>query len=61
MNSTQNRKIEQVTAKTLVIGIDVGNEEHYARAFDNRGYEFSVKPFKFSKFGSRFFRIQGLG
>ena len=31
MNSTQNRKIEQVTAKTLVIGIDVGSEEHYAR------------------------------
>lgn len=48
MNSTQNRKIAQVTAKTLVIGIDVGSEEHYARAFDNRGYEFSTKPFKFS-------------
>ena len=48
MNSTQNRKIEQVTAKTLVIGIDVGSEKHYARAFDNRGYEFSTKPFKFS-------------
>lgn len=48
MNSTQNRKIEQVTAKTLVIGIDVGSEEHFARAFNNRGYEFSTKPFKFS-------------
>ena len=48
MNSIQNGKIEQVTAKTLVIGIDVGSEEHYARAFDNRGYEFSTKPFKFS-------------
>ena len=48
MNSTQNEKIEQVKAKTLVIGIDVGSEEHYARAFDNRGYEFSTKPFKFS-------------
>ena len=30
MNSTQNRKIEQVTAKTLVIRIDVGSEEHCA-------------------------------
>ena len=29
MNSTQNGKIEQVTAKTLVIGIDVGSEKHY--------------------------------
>ena len=47
MNNTQNKKIEQVTTKTLVIGIDVGSESHYARAFDNRGYEFSTKPFKF--------------
>lgn len=48
MNSTQNRKIEQVKNTTLVVGIDVGSEFHYARAFDNRGYEFSRKPFKFS-------------
>ena len=48
MNSTQNRKIEQVKSTTLVVGIDVGSEFHYARAFDNRGYEFSKKPFKFS-------------
>lgn len=48
MNSTQNRKIEQVKNTTLVVGIDVGSEYHYARAFDNRGYEFSKKPFKFS-------------
>ncbi len=49
MNSTtQNKKIEAVTEKTLVIGIDVGSETHYARAFDNRGYEYSKKPFRFS-------------
>ncbi len=48
MNFTQNRKLEQVTAKTLVIGIDVGSETHYARAFNYRGYELSTKPFKFS-------------
>ncbi len=49
MNSTtQNKKIEAVTEKTLVIGIDVGSEIHYARAFDNRGFEYSKKPFKFS-------------
>ena len=48
MNSTQNRKIEQVKSTTLVVGIDVGSEFHYARAFDNRGYEFSKKPFRFS-------------
>lgn len=28
--STQNKKIEAVTEKTLVIGIDVGSETHFA-------------------------------
>lgn len=31
----------------MVIGIDVGSESHYARAFNQRGIEFSKKPFKF--------------
>ena len=48
MNSTQNKKLEQVKSTTLVIGIDVGSETHYARAFDWRGYEYSKKAFKFS-------------
>lgn len=49
MNSnTQNKKIEAITEKTLVVGIDVGSETHYARAFDHRGIEYSKKPFKFS-------------
>ena len=45
--NTQNKKIEAITETTLVIGIDVGSETHYARAFDHRGYEYSKKPFKF--------------
>lgn len=49
MNSnTQNTKIETITETTLVIGIDIGSETHYARAFDHRGYEYSKKLFKFS-------------
>lgn len=48
MNSTQNKKLEQVKSTTLVIGIDVGSETHYARVFDWRGYEYSKKAFKFS-------------
>ena len=32
----------------MVVGIDIGSEFHYARAFDWRGIEFSKKPFKFS-------------
>ena len=46
--NTQNAKIEAITEKTLVLGIDVGSETHYARAFDYRGIEYSKKPFKFS-------------
>ena len=41
MNCTQNEKISQVTEKTLVIGIDIASEVHYARAFDRRGIELS--------------------
>ena len=47
-SNTQNAKSEIITEKTLVIGIDVGSETHYARAFDYRGIEYSKKPFKFS-------------
>lgn len=47
MNYTQNAKIEQVTDTTLVIGIDIGSQTHYARAFDNRGRELTKKVFSF--------------
>lgn len=49
MNSnTQNAKIEAITEKTLVIGIDVGSETHNARAFTWRGIELTKKVFEFS-------------
>ena len=35
----QNAKIESIAEKTLIVGIDVGSETHYARAFDWRKYE----------------------
>lgn len=44
----QNEKIAYITDKFLVIGIDVGSQIHYARAFDNRKIELSRKPFKFT-------------
>ncbi len=47
-SNTQNAKIKAITETTLVLGIDVGSETHYARAFDYRGIEYSKKPFKFS-------------
>ena len=46
--NTQNKKIAAITERTLVVGIDVGSEAHFARAFDWRGIEFSKKPFEFS-------------
>lgn len=50
----QNEKIELITEESLVIGIDVGSEKHYARAFNNRGIEFSKKPFAFENSRSGF-------
>jgi len=56
--NTQNAKIEAITEKTLVLGIDVGSEMHYARAFDHRGIEYTKKPFKFSNTEAGFMALQ---
>ena len=48
MNSTQNKKIEQVKETTMIVGIDVGSEKHYFRAFNWRGIELTKKPVPFS-------------
>ena len=57
-SNTQNAKIEAITEKTLVLGIDVGSEMHYARAFDYRGIEYTKKPFKFSNTEAGFMSLQ---
>ena len=46
--NTQNAKIASITVKTLIVGIDVGSETHYARAFDWRNFEYTRKPLEFS-------------
>lgn len=46
--NTQNSKIASITEKTLIVGIDIGSQTHYARAFDWRNYEYSKKAFAFS-------------
>lgn len=46
--NTQNAKITSITEKSLIVGIDVGSDTHYARAFSWRNYEYSKKPFAFS-------------
>jgi len=47
MKRTQNEKILQIKFETLVVGIDIGKDTHYARAFDCRGIELS-KLLRFS-------------
>ena len=47
MKNTQNQKISQIKNETLVVGIDVAKETHYARAFNYRGIELA-KLLKFS-------------
>lgn len=54
MNSTQNKKIEQVKETTMIVGIDVGSEKHYFRAFNWRGIELTRKPVVFSNSMERF-------
>ena len=57
MKSTQNNKISQIKFSTLVVGIDVAKETHYARAFDFRGIELS-KLLKFSNTAEGFQRLE---
>ena len=47
MKRTQNEKILQIQNHTLVVGVDIGKEVHYARAFDYRGIELA-KLLRFS-------------
>ena len=56
--NTQNAKIASITEKTLIVGIDVGSETHYARAFDWRNYEYSKKPLKFSNTEAGFLTLK---
>ena len=52
--NTQNNKIAAITEKTLIVGIDIGSETHYARAFDWRGFEYSKEPMIFNNDESGF-------
>jgi transposase len=63
MNFTQNEKLNQLTEKSIVIGVDIASETHYARAFDWRGVELG-RVFKFTNnaegFQSFYLWIEGL-
>jgi len=56
VNCKQNQRINQVEETSLVVGIDIGSTNHYARAFDWRGIELA-RIFKFSNSGEGFEKL----
>lgn len=58
MNFTQNDRFNQVKELTLIVGIDISSEVHYALAFNLRGIRLGkVTPFDNSKKVSQSLRI----
>jgi len=45
MKTNQNKKLEQITPKTLIVGMDMAKENHYARITDYRGKDL-INPIK---------------
>lgn len=43
MDFTQNRRLEQITDKTLIIGIDIAKHKHVARAIDDHGRDLAKR------------------
>lgn len=56
MSVTQNEKIRQVTESTIVVGVDIASESHWARAFDWRGVEHG-KAFQFENSSEGFVQL----
>ncbi len=44
----KNAKLTFISDDMLIVGCDIGSEEHYVRAIDTRGRELSKKAFSFS-------------
>ena len=53
MKTTQNEKLKTITAKTIIVGVDIAKEEHWARITDSRGIEIR-KPIKINNSTSGF-------
>lgn len=47
MHYTQNDKIRQATEGTIVVGVDIGSEKNYERAFRGNGIEITRKAYFF--------------
>ena len=46
MKNSLNEKIERITAKTLIVGIDIGKETHWAKITDYRGVQLRKKAIR---------------
>jgi len=53
MKTTQNERLATITAKTIIVGVDIAKEEHWARITDSRGMELR-KPIKVNNSTSGF-------
>jgi len=53
MKTTQNERLKTITAKTIIVGVDIAKEEHWARITDSRGMELR-KPIKVNNSTSGF-------
>jgi len=51
MDFTQNERLNQMTEKTLIIGIDVTKHKHVARAIDDRGRDLAKRLVFSNTFG----------
>ncbi len=57
MNFTQNEKISQVTAETIIVRVDISSETHYVRAFNWQGVELG-RVFRFANNAEGFGQFQ---
>ncbi len=46
MHCTQNEKLNRLSEQSIIVGVDIASETHYAGVFDWRGVELG-KVFKF--------------
>lgn len=51
---SKNEKLSFISDDTLIVGCDIGSENHFIRAIDIRGRELSSKAFSFSNNGEGF-------
>ena len=57
MKRTQNEKILQIQNETVVVGIDIGKETHYARALDHRGIDLA-KMLRFTNTALEYYALE---